>query len=772
MKKKINFYTHAALVFALILSGLQSFAGDAKLYVATNKESFAPTETVQFQLFLLNVSNANSTVYVELYDCKGNRLNKKMLPLTSSISWGSIELPENATAEFYILYCYVISADKVESDCSKKIFISNDNSANGNSYSNNFSINVFTEGGAFVEEMENNLLINCKDKNGYPIAVTGKIIDEKNNTMKSFTTNESGLAKFSFNPEQNVKYFIVTNNNQGKDIKKEMPFASQYGVNLSVAVNKDSLTYTVYSLEADANQLDYKLVILSDGKTIYKSDINFERGLSFIMETISLKDLAEGFLTFSLADKKGKISAQRIVYSDYKATRNTFLKIVDTVTKKTALVEVPSFVGGYPYVNMKLLNKSDSTAINLAAAGLKDIKEQPVIINVEGEDLNFNDYLITAGKTPPSLVTALANNKPFLTLSGIVTDSYNKPIKNTKINLVFLHKNLKKDYLVVTTDRSGSFEISSLIFYDSVTVYYQLADNSEGKNDIRAELKVLPAESFSGNPNKEIVFNCVSKQIPGVNENKLIVSNNILPDTAKFNKEKLLKEVTIKADKKIKKTETEKYIEQHVSGQHNQGNFLRNEFDFIANPQLIDNTNILSFLRGRFSLSITITTRGTVYMSNSSGDGVGVYLDDMEISDDLTLIQNMAVSDVALVRYYDQSLKPRMGKTRTKFGGGGIGGGDLMIYTKKGFTPTEQPVKGLPKTNIVGYAADNPEVNVQVSAGRPQSLYWKPNWIVPKDGIIYIGLPAGSTEKTIELIIEGVNTAQNPFSFTKNLVFN
>jgi hypothetical protein len=523
----------------------------------------------------------------------------------------------------------------------------------------------------------------------------------------------------------------------------------------------------VYSYTGDKDQLDYKLDIRSGGTTIYKADINFQPGLSFIKETLALKDLAIGFLTLILTDKTNKQYAQRIMYNGNETANNSFIRIVDTLNKKVAIAAIPAYVNGYAYLNILVNDQAVDAENKMNRQSLKDQLEEPVIVNAPGKEISFNDLLISYGKPPFQQAAEQVNSSPFLTLSGTVYNNENKPIKNKKINLIFVHRNLQKDYQVVTSDRNGKFEISSLIFYDTVTVYYQLADNSDEKNSILVDFKVTPDGAFDGNESRSINFICAARSVTtdtSVN-NK---SNNYINNNVAAKNEKTLTAVNIKSEKPKVKTDSEKFIEANVSGQHDQAAFKRNEFDFIANPQVIDNTPLFSFLRGRFSFAIYISSNGTVKFDRP----LGVYLDDMDVTEDLSIASGLLIRDVALVRYYSMSLKPRINTASSRFRMNAETYGDLMIYTKRGFTATEQAVKGLPKTKIIGYEPDKPVSTIPVTPDHPRSLYWKPNWTAKKEEIIYIGLPVNTSEKNLQLIIEGINTAREPFSFTKNLVFN
>ncbi len=767
MNKKIKYCFIWQVVF-LFLSATQSYAADVKLYIATNKQQYSPAEFVQFQVFLLNAANTNNTVYVELLDCKGNLLDKKMLPIIAGTSGGNMELPNTSAVEFYILYCYIIDKDTVQTEGSKKLFIDNKNAFLLPGKSKGPGINIFTEGGGFVAEMPNNLLISYRDENGNPAPANIKIVDDKNILLDSFSVDESGYLKIIFAPEFKARYFILLKDEKGTEIKKELPPSTEYGVVFSVIASRDSLLYTVDSYMKNQVQLDYKLNILSNNETVYKADINFQQGLSMIKEVLLLKDLPTGFLTFRLTDNNSNLVAQRTFYNEQRNTESGVLKIVDTISKRSATINIPGFTNGGGYLNLTLKDEKNKNPNPPGSNNIQDFSEQPVITNVTGNEISFNDMLIAWPKPSFKPVIVKDDGKSFLTLSGTVYDLEKKIIKNKKINLIIAYKNSKKDYLVTSTDHKGNFEVSSLIFYDTALVYCQQADNSDDKNNIQVDLKLSPSSSVNGNELKNISFLCASEQISATDtaviNNNIYNSNNTLKPG-----EKTLKEVTVKGAKT--KTETDKFVEENVSGQHNQGNFKRNEFDFIANPQLIDNTSLFAFLRGRFNLIIDITAKGGIRMSNTAGDPLGVYLNDMDVTEDLSIVSNLFVYDLALIRYYSFPLKPRSNGTKTKFGYSVGNGGDLMIYTKKGFTPGEQMAKGLVKNKIAGYdmyKSLSPQISSTVDQ---QCLYWKPNWSFQKQETIYIGLPPAQS-KNVELTIEGINKNNIPFSFTKKVIFN
>lgn len=755
---------HTLMLIIVWQLSLKSFGNNSKLYIATNKESYLPAESIQFEIFLLNTTNAYSAAYVELLDCKGKGITKKMLPFHSNSCWGHIDIPENDDSEFYILYCYVLGSDNIQSDCFKKIFISNQNFQTIKESGKEFRLNYFFEGGSFVADIPNTLLIHITDEDGDAVSVEGKITDENNIFLGKFVTNEMGLARLIINPKFLGQYFIVADNKKGCEIRTKLPVAGEYGVSMSITKNNDSLTYYVFSYAEDEKQIDYKLEIVSDSEIVYKSAINFKAGVSFVQENINSKILPPGFLIFRITDKENKFYAKRIVYNNYDSNSISTLTIVDTIGKKIAKVTIPSYVNGSGYLNIRIKDKSDT---HLPTENLKN----PVPESESGTEITFNDFLISCNEIPLKHFSKNLNTDSLLTLCGIAYNSQNEILQHKKLNLVFQYKNLKKDFLVTTTDYYGKFEIKGLEFYDTLTVYYQLADKSDKKNTIRVDFSVTPDQSYTHEKILLNDFTCSAKTENTDSVNKKNQENVYAKSLEK--KEKTLTEVTVRTGKQKEITDSEKYADKYISGANNQSNFMSEGFDFIANPQTVDNISVLNFLKGRMpSLEISVSSSGDIFISDHT-NGIGVYLDDVNITQDLGLIGNLMVSEVALVRYYSLPLKPRSDRTKTKYDNSNPlviandAGGDLMIYTKKSLKSSTQNIKGLGKARIVGY-----DLNTLSIPDNSPSFYWKPNWAKQKEQTIYIGLPTDNTQKEIQLIIEGINPAKTLYTFTKKLVFN
>lgn len=745
MKKMIKPLTAVLLLIASAFTVSKAADNDTRLYIATDKEQYAPAEKVQFQVFLLNpLPGTNLTAFVELTDCRGAILAKKMLPFTHLISWGDMELPASAAESVYLLQCYVIHQDTVQSRYYKKIFVSG-----GMPWEDHkIQFSVFYEGGSFVAESPNNVLLKCSTGAGAPLSVKGRVIDDSNRVYALFETNKRGCAIIRLNPEDKVQYYLSVTGSNGKENRVPLRIAMPAGITLNSDVSADSIFYSLISYTPAGSLLpEYRIEALQNGELVYDGAISFQPGLSVVSDGLPRKDLPAGFLILRLTDKTGKVYAKRVIYNAEKASSQTLIRIIDTVTKKEATVELPGYISGRAYINIATGNTGTGTG------------NRPVFFeNMENNSLSFNDQLIAASEEPGLIYPAGDTVNRYLSLSGIMLDNENKPLKNKDVTLVIVQKNLKKQFFVSKTDKEGRVKISNLIFFDSATVYYQLADKSAQKNDVRLELKVTPAGAYTSNPSIPETLGCPTQRASA--------------DTGSFVKtdQKTLQPVTVIAEKE--KSESEKFADKHVSGQMKRSNALRNEYDFIKDPVTVDNVSVFDFIKGRFpGLKIQTDRDGTPYISGSSGGTVGVYLNDMELDSNLSSIASLQVKDIALIKYYSMSFKPKVVWRDMLRDLKAPDAGDLLIYTKRDYSPDEK-TKGLPKTTVTGYNLEKPVPSLVSYNSTESSLYWKAGWEVEPKQTIYISLPGGKTDAGAELVIEGINKWMAPYRFAQKLVFN
>jgi len=751
MKNLANHCISLCMFFCMLLSGFTAAAGNTKLHITTDKEKYNTAEIIQFQVFLLNPSaNINNTLFVELLDCNGKRLAKQMLPFDLNVSSGHFTLPETAKAEFYLLYCYVNNADSMECSSIKKVFLKSNSASPQKQTENKINVSSFFEGGTFVAESPNNILVQCTDENLNPVITKGKITNGKGNIYAVFETNELGFAKVSLNPEDKVRYYIEVKDKSNNEGLGFVPIAATSGITLNTTVTQNSIIYNLVSYTFLNERIpDYRIEALYNGQIVYDAAISFQNGLSAVKQELTKEELLKiekfptaGFITFRLTDKTNKIYAQRVVYYSFKPAQNNFISVIDTVNKREATISLPDMVSGKASIQIRAADptsalKSDLNFLTIAA------------------EIPINDQLIATANEPSGFNALNNETNRYLSLSGILQNSEKKPLKNKNVNIILQQKNFKKQYLVTKTDNTGRLQVDNLVFFDTVTVYYQLADKSEEKNDVSLDLKVTPSKEYTGKAQPPLNLFC-SAYLKG--------ADSIKSD------EKILKQVIVTADKE--KTNSEKFTDRYVSGQMKRSQGTRNEYDFIKNPEEIDNRSLFDFIKGRIpNIRVFIDFMGTPVLRGTNGGTVGVYLNDMDIESNLNQLSGIQIKDVALIKYHSISLKPKNGLKNELVDVKGGDAGDLLIYTKQDFSPNEEKTKGLPKTSVVGYTLERKDYDPSLLTDETGPLFWKPDWNVESGQRIFVHVPAGGLKEDVEIIIEGINALSAPYRFTQKLVF-
>ncbi len=748
---------------------------DNQLYLTTNKEIYTPAETICFQAFLINSSsNISTSIFAELYDCGGKKVMSKKLPLENNIGAGSFVLP-NLNSDYYLLYCYTLGNNgKPGLEFIKKIAIDEKTIAAGSFENKNFTaadlvVDYNFEGGSFVSELSNNILIKTSSKNNNPLSVYGKIINQKNEVVSIFNTNEQGFVNVNLVPYKNEKCTLVIKDNQGNLKTIPLPDALPEGLTFKLLTMEKSIMYVAQLFaKTDNTPLNYTVDILKDDEPVFQSVLKFDEGKSQLHEEIDNNKLPEGYLTVRIRDDNRKVYVERLFYNSGNTEKANSIDIFDSVNNKTYQIALPNYISGTGCITINAIEKNKTSFIQTNAATIYKNLHTPEL----SSDINyskFNDYLISIKNIATGNNAIITAENKLLSLSGTLYEADNKAVKNKKVNIVIAQGKNNKQLIETITDQEGRLVINNLLFFDTATVYYQLADKSEGKNDVRLVLDQLPNVYLSGTNEKLKDYLCA---------NQIIIANTTagaIINYADSNKNsKTLNTVTVKNIAAPQKTDKKLFTEKYVSANFEFAPMMREEFDFITTPRGdIDFETVAEFIRGRIpEVRVLIDTKNdNVRIYNPSllslfgmeKAVVQVYIDEAEVDDGTggADIMNIRISEVALIRFYGPGWRPRSG---------GPSGGTLMIYTKRADDHPDKAVKGLPKIKLTGYDADASQIDAATQPANYKTLFWKPNYTFEGNKIIYANFLPGTKDKTIEVKIEGINNDKIPFTFIKNIV--
>jgi hypothetical protein len=303
------------------------------------KSTFFNEETIWFKGYVINRNNSNpnisTNIYVALLDEKGNKISSQLVLANDGIFTGSISLNNNMASGRYYLQSYTNWMNNFSENESTitPIDIINPDEGYKNYDNINFEtleVDINPEGGKLIKGISNTIGIQVSDcQNNTLKNLEGKIIDDKNEIIKSFKLNQFGLAKIELPPiTSNLKVNIITPKGE---ISKELPQPESkgYGLEVNSFTSEDKLIIKIKSnLETIKNDQNIFLVVNQDNKSVIEK-IDFEANNEKTIY-INNKNIFNGLVTIRIIDEDLNQLAERLAYirtnqtsEDHKISKNS-----------------------------------------------------------------------------------------------------------------------------------------------------------------------------------------------------------------------------------------------------------------------------------------------------------------------------------------------------------------------------------------------------------------------------------------------------------------
>ena len=257
------------------------------IHLHLNKTVFLSNETIWFKGYIydkktnsLNIGTTN--VYISLYNSERKELSNNLFFASNGTVDGQLNLPKELESGMYYLHVYTNFMNNFEEDEStyQEIEIINPKEINSEKKydRNNISVTLNYEGGNFITDCDNNIVVEIKDCFNKGIEIQEiKVLDEKQNTVITFSTNNMGYGKFTLPNTKKEIYSIEGINNDIKfSSKLKLPTSETF--NLIMKKNNDES----YTFEIRTNQNTLK---------------KFENEELFLLIQ---KDRATRFITFKI----------------------------------------------------------------------------------------------------------------------------------------------------------------------------------------------------------------------------------------------------------------------------------------------------------------------------------------------------------------------------------------------------------------------------------------------------------------------------------------
>lgn len=696
-----------------------------KVFLHLDKTEYAQAETVWIKSYLVAgaghlPSPFSKTLYVELVNERGELAKRLTLRSKDGFSKASLVIPRDLEQGNYYLRAYTnwMKNQKQEYFFSKKIRIYSLTSGEdivAKTMAVNPELKFYPEGGHLVSEVSSRLAfeltgVDTKDKQ-----YEGKVYDQDNQEVASFTTSHEGRGMMSFLPKSTGYYAIV----DGFSERFALPEIESTGFVISAnAKNKDFVTVSLKSNQA--SQEPHYLIAHTRGYITYASQIRLTGKRAF--SKIDKSTLPEGITHIALLNESMTPLAERLVFIDKK--EGLIVKIspnkesFGTRELATVGIKVTDQAGNPVKGSFSLsafnpgLVQNDQPDYNirtnlLLSSDLPGHIKDPSQYFVEDEEAKKNlDLLLMVNgwsRFDWSELDEPASENTFsvelgLNLEGQLLKNKGGAAKEGKVLLVNATQE-GKEIPYAFADDNGYFKFQNLHYYDTTYLRFQGFQRAGMKNvklKLDSSFEILPLKN-------SYELNAIFDNPLRINAFKRFAQTSVEIDSTyrRVNGITYLGDVTVVADKR-----KEKY--RVLQSQYGEGESYLN-FDEIPFEQKAgrDPYNLMLGRVAGFAL-VPITQLPNMDPSIKDdplyreprlrqGPFIGtplVFLDNVEVSWDQ--IYDLQATSIDYVEVYKSG-------SSAMFGTRGFSGA-IAIYTLKGKKMFETlPTPGMLYTKFAGY---------------------------------------------------------------------
>jgi hypothetical protein len=367
------------------------------------------------------------------------------------------------------------------------------------------------EGGYLVAGLPCKIGFKALNPDGRGISLQGVIVNSKQEELVQFKTLHKGMGAFELVPQLAETYSARVTMADGREVTYPLPQVRDFGTVLRVnnLLSDDSLSVTILTSPQVLQGQQYRLVGLGN------SEVKFGASLKLSTPRIRIKIPKQNFPTgiahFTLFNEKNQPLNERIAFIDHRDKLNISIDSLkpsySTYDSIPLHIKVTDEFGSPVTGEFSMAVLDDlNTAIDpfgenictrmLLTSDLKGDVESPnyYFSGSANAALALDHLMLTQGWTAYNWEKIFANPESpkypadtAFTLSGSVTNAFNKPMSNSKVFALIItpKKTLVKDTL---TNSAGVFSFKNLIYQDTVTFVVN-GKNARNKN-VRGEVNI------------------------------------------------------------------------------------------------------------------------------------------------------------------------------------------------------------------------------------------------------------------------------------------
>jgi hypothetical protein len=750
-----------------------------KTYVQFDKGVYSEGETIWFKAYLSSQnfpSSISTNFYAELLDTNGKLITRKMLPVFEATAAGNFDIPAHFNQAGMVFRAYTAWQLNFDSSSIFTRFIplaTTTQQVEHEKKKKNFNLRFFPEGGDMLADYESVLAFNVTDENGFPGEASGVIKEPSGKILTSFKTLHDGMGKLIFEPDLNKKYYAEWKDENGIMHDTELPHPKPNGMILQVVNNDNYVGYVLKRSEDVLAPLKrVHLVAQMHQQILYKAAVSLEQ-TNIISGIIKTDSLTTGILQITVFDNEWNPVAERIVFvnkNDYSMNASivTVTANLEKRGKNILVIDVPDTISS----NLSLsitdaglqtkTNEDDIISGFLLSGDLRGYIHNPRYYfssNSDSVKQSIDLLMLTHGWRKYDWTSLAANKYPqikyvpdrYLTLNGKVYGAPPSQLQsgNALINLIMQTKDSARQFIFAPLSKTGDFSVNGLVFYDTVSVFYQFNSNNKLNRLATVDFKIAPPVIIKTGIDTAWVAHAASmKDIDSRTKYFAEKREEVIPLLNK--KIKTLDEVIVRSKTRNREDQLEK---KYSSGLFQSGN--SRSFNLLDDPSAVTSLNALNYLQGKVA-GLQIYGSGSDYTASWRSGTPAFFLDEMPV--DIEEISLLPVSEIAMIKVFSP---PFIGA----FGNGA--GGAIAVYRKKGGDDdVKHGSRGLEKGFAIGYTPVKQFYSPDYSIFSPlnevedvrSTLLWEPYILTDKSNRkVRVVFYNNDVSTSLRVVLEGMN---------------
>jgi len=737
------------------------------IHTQFNKTVYTTGETIWLKGYVIdkvtglpNIKSSN--IIMELFNSNGDKIDSKLLYSEESTFHGfynTEQITESGNYYFRFFTNYMNNFSEDESSSYEITIINPTNykvDLSPKFNPNKISINYYPESGVLLENTDNTIVAEIKDCNGIGNFIQDiEVLNDKNEIVTTFSTNEQGYGKFKLLETKNLNYKIKLKQNIVQEKVIEKPKKLGY----IISINDNFNSETLY-VDLKTNKTSFSI-----GKNIWLGiqhldNLNLVK-VDFDMNTLtkklafSKKDLNNGIINFILFDEKKEIMAERLYYNHNTNVTNNIAITNKIVTNDSIKYKFKSNfnLGELSY---SIMPKKTLTKPNRYNTYSSLLINNHLTSEIDNSHYYFNDYNRLKHFELDIALYAKKYKYNFLHNINIPTEKFKfenglsiigrvnseTVIKDYKINLTCLSSGVN---LSTTINEKSEFKFENLIIRDSTAIFITLVNKKNVVKNFTTAFNLVKAKNQLYKPFKT-KLTCHEEST-----DKESIKNLKFPKSDKNARwlDSIQIEKTIKKQKLTNRNNSS-YTSSFADGYKITDEIAKNYLDLI------------SFLRSKGYEIRTHDTHTHLY-----------YRMGMNKSEVAVMIDNAPLMDVNFLNNYRMADIDEIYINKRGYGSGSLGAsGIISIFTKKTYAG-KKPANVTAKSYICkdGFTPSLPfKNNLNVNFNDESFLnfgnvFWNAKTVTNQNGEFEITLPRVNDGALI-LVLDGINSSGQLISRT------